>query len=187
MAFPGPPPDLPTMYGYRRTSDSVHEPSPRYGHGADGADDRFPADEVLLDLALAEGADRDVRIARIVARYAALRHWLLRLYDAPPTLLSHAAGAARAHLSATTPGAGPAPDREDADGGAPVGSEPWPEGEMLRKLEGSPVGTAAGWLAAAALEADVAGDVAGADALRRAAGEAVLVARLERRRRSREN
>lgn len=79
------------------TSDVPHvrdEPASYGPHEVD--DDAFPAARVLEDLARA--ADRDA--ARVIARYAALRDWLLRQESADPVLLRHSRGAARAYLAA---------------------------------------------------------------------------------------
>lgn len=152
--------DLPGMYGFRRAESSVREPAAPYGAWPDPQG--FPGEEVLADLVDARAGG----MGRIVARYAALRCWLLRHHGGDPDLTAHAADAARAHVEAV----------RVAEGGA------WPEGEILRRLERAGAAEAPGLLALAGAEAGRAGDAAGAAALRKAAREALL-ARLRARRR----
>ncbi|HUG39179.1 MAG TPA: hypothetical protein VMM12_01775 [Longimicrobiales bacterium] len=133
---------------------------PPYGTGPGAG--RFPADDVLADLAAVSDADAPDRVARILARYAALRHWLLRTGGAPPGLIGHARDAARAHLAAL-----PAlPALPAAPGG---GAADWVEGALLlRLLEPAPSGCGP-LLRRAAAEAERHGFPAGGAALRRAA------------------
>jgi hypothetical protein len=145
-------PDLSGMYEHRWTSAPIRDAAPAYGPRGT---DRFPADDVLTDLRAAGGTLATLRMQRILARYAALRCWLLRVEGAPPSLTRHAADAARLHLAAS------------AEGG-----RRWSEGEVLRRLLDSDPGAAAPLLSAAGNEAARAGDVAGAAALRSAAGRA---------------
>lgn len=140
------------MHEHRWTSTPIRDTAPPYGPRDP---DRFPADDVLADLRAADGALAALRIQRILARFAALRYWLLRLEGAPPSLTRHAADAARLHLAATA---------EEAGGGAA-----WPEGEVLGRLLDADLRTAASLLHAAGTEAAGAGDGAGAAALRSAA------------------
>lgn len=164
MASGDPEPDLSAMYPIRRTDGWVHEPAPAYGSWPDG--DRYPADDVLEDLAAVGHGDAALRTARILARYAALREWLLRLHGAVPALTRHAATAARAHLDMA---------------GSPTG-EAWEEGVLLRRLGSAGPAEAPGLLALAATEAARAGATAGAAALRGAAREASLTLLRSRRR-----
>lgn len=157
------------MYGFRGTSSPIAEPAPRYG--ARTAPERFPADEVLADLERAAGVDAPVRITRILARYAALRHWLLRVAAAPAPVTEHADRAARAYLAASL------------GQGSAEGGDGWAEGTLLLRVVDSRPERAAGVLAAAAVEARAAGDERGASALRDAAREAILVALRSRRQR----
>lgn len=83
------------------------EPAAYGPHEVD--DDEFPAARVLEDLARCS----DQEIPRVLARYAALRSWLLREEDADPILVGHAAQTARAYLAAV---------------------EDWPEAEPLAHL-----------------------------------------------------
>lgn len=143
----------------------MRDAAPAYGPEPGG--DRYPADEVLADLPTARSGDAT---ARILARYAALRHWLLRVEGAPAALTDHAAEAARAHLGAVA--------RPSVEGVEPGSPEGWAEGEMLRRLGEAPLREAGRLLAEAAGEAAGVGDRAGAaaldaaarDAMRRAAG-----------------
>lgn len=59
-------------------------------------DDEFPAARVLEDLARSS----DEEVPRVLARYAALRSWILGEEDADPILVGHAAQTARAYLAA---------------------------------------------------------------------------------------
>lgn len=104
----------------------------RYGQPA-VPEEPFPGSGVLQDLSLAP--DREVPL--ILARYAALRAWALRVGPwepgdpAEPAVVEHALSAARAHLAAT--------------------AEHWPEAALLdRVLEG---------LAGAGLEPGRAGEL----------------------------
>lgn len=160
MASRGASPDLSPMYGFRRSHASVREPAAPYGAWPDPR--CFPGEDVLADLEDAEAG----AAGRILARYAALRLWLLRQHGADAAVGSHAAEAARAHLEAERIGAG----------------GEWVEGELLDRLGDAPAAEAPGILALAAAEAGRVGDAAGAAALRRAAREALL-ARLRARRR----
>lgn len=143
----------------------MRDAAPAYG--AEPGGDRYPADEVLADLPTAGGGDAT---ARVLARYAALRHWLLRAEGAPAALTDHAAEAALAHLVAVA--------RPSVEGVEPGSPEGWAEGEILKRLGEAPLSEAGGLLAGAAREAAGVGDQAGAaaldaaarDAMRRAAG-----------------
>lgn len=160
------------MYRFRGTGSRLSESAPPYRAGEDAP--RFPADEVLGDLERATGEDAPVRIGRILARYAALRHWLLRASEAPEPVTDHARRAARAHLAASLE---PQTGMSQATGG-----RPWAEGVLLLRTLGSRPERAAATLALAAEEARAAGDHGGAGALRSAARQAALL-RLRSRRR----
>ena len=151
------------MDGNRRTRRAVRETPPPYGRRAD--DPRFPADDVLLDLAtVGPGPDAARHTALILARYAALRCWLLRTGGAPSALTSHAVAAARAHLDA---------------------AERCPETGLLLELVEAGLSRAGGLLALAAEEAGRAGHAVGAAALAEAARRATLLRLREARRRRR--
>ena len=151
------------MYGFRGTSSAVRESPPPY----DPRDDphRFPADAVLADLEHAGGADAPARITRILARYAALRHWVLRAGNAPAAVTDHALGSARAYLAAASLGHASACESGNA-------REAWSEGALLLRILQSSPDRAGAMLAAAAVEARAAGDEHGAGALRASAREA---------------
>lgn len=140
-----------TMLAFRGTSLPIRESAPPYGTRDEA--DRFPADEVLTDLERATGADAPVRITRILARYGALRHWLLRVGNAPAAVTDHALRAARAYLAATLDAS--------TEGGPMRARAGWAEGVLLRRMLDS--------------RADRAGDERGASALRRAAVKATLL------------
>lgn len=93
---------------YTTPAPRVRDEPRAYGPYEVGGD-AFPAAKVLQDLGHA--TERDV--PRILARYAALRCWLLRDLPAEAFLVSHAEQTARAYLAAT---------RE------------WPEREPLERL-----------------------------------------------------
>ena len=150
------------MFGFRGTSSPIRESAPRYGAHTEA--DRFPADDVLADLERAAGVDAPVRITRILARYAALRHWLLRVAGAPAGVLEHADHAARAYLSASL------------EVGSVADGERWAEGTLLLRVLDARPERAGGVLAAAAVEARSVGDDRGACALLDAAREAILLA-----------
>lgn len=77
----------------------VRDDTPPYGpHEVDA--DEFPAAAVLEDLARAPDED----VPGILARYAALRSWLLREAGADPVLVRHAAEAAALYLAAVPDG-----------------------------------------------------------------------------------
>lgn len=159
------------MFAFRGTRLPIRESAPPYG--TPDEPDRFPADEVLADLERATGADAAVRIARILARYAALRHWLLRVGNAPAAVTGHAGRAARAYLAAALdPSTGCGRTRTDGV---------WAEGALLLRMLDSRPDRAGAVLAAAAAEAAAAGDDRGASALGRAAATATLL-RLRSRR-----
>jgi hypothetical protein len=118
----------------------IGEGHPAYGpHEADS--DVFPGALALEDLRRASTEDAP----RILARYAALRSWLLREAAADPILVRHALDTARAYLAAT---------------------DPWPEAAPLRRLAEADAEPDAAWEAATA--ADHAGHTEGAYALLRA-------------------
>lgn len=159
---------FPGMYNIGRTMAAVRDSGPSYGP----ARDAFPAEPVLDDLPTAADADAT---ARILARYAALRHWLLAARGAPAVQTDHAGSAAAAHLRALPASAERALllALTRAAGAAGAG---------LRAGGGLPAAGPA-LLAAAAAEAERALEPAGAGALRAAAREAALRVAAERRRR----
>lgn len=138
MAPARPPGNLQDMY--TTTAPRVRDQPAAYGPHEVGAEP-YPAATVLKDLARAP-ADH---VPRILARYAALRCWLLRDQAADPGLVRHAARTARAYLAVV-------------DGEA--------EKEPLERLLGPEPELAAPWDAAAA--AGAAGHIEGAFALLRA-------------------
>ena len=161
MALPPGSPDLAAMpYGFRRSGRPLRENAPSYGSFSDP--DRFAGDTVLADL---QGAEDPLRVSRIIARYAALRSWLLAAEGMPRRLTRHAADAARAHLEAVAP---------------------WAEGALLLELLDADLTRAAALMALAATEAADAEDTAGAQALREGARQA-MVLRLRESRRPRES
>lgn len=138
------------MYGFRSSPSIVRDPVPPYGAGSA---DRYPADDVLADLdRVTDGA----AAGRILARYAALRLWLLRQEGGPAEVTRHAEEAARAHVRTQL----------QAESGA------WPEGDLLHRLLSAGDEEAAVLLAAAGRAAASAGHRSGARALRRAARNA---------------
>ncbi|MBW3553566.1 MAG: hypothetical protein KY466_08650 [Gemmatimonadetes bacterium] len=159
------------MFAFRGTSLPIRESAPPYG--TPDEPDRFPADEVLADLERATGADAAVRITRILARYAALRHWVLRVGNAPAAVTDHARRAARAYLSATLDAS--------MECGLMRAEAGWAEGALLLRMLDARPDRAGAVLAAAGAEAAAAGDDRGASALGRAAVEATLL-RLRSRR-----
>lgn len=146
------------MYTIKRYTMRVRATGARYGEPA-VPEEPFPCSEVLHDLS--DAPDRDVPL--ILARYAALRAWVLRVrpWDTgepeEPSVVEHALSAARAHLGAT--------------------AAVWPEGLLLeRALARAPRDVAdpdvAGGLALmeeAAIAAESLGHVHGARALRQVA------------------
>lgn len=136
------------MYTNRRYTGSVRDGTPRYGEGPVPTE-LYPAARVLDDL----GHATDPDVPRILARYAALRAWLLGSGPAPTPESRHAASAALQHLGAL------APD--------------WPERPLLERLLGAPGrGHAPQLLDRAATTAEAAGHGHGARALREAAHRA---------------
>ncbi|MFO7895065.1 MAG: hypothetical protein R6U63_15230 [Longimicrobiales bacterium] len=122
---------------YTSSVPRVRDEPAAYGpHEVD--DDEFPAARILEDLARSS----DQEVPRVLARYAALRSWLLREEDADPVLVRHAAQTARAYLAAV---------------------EDWPEaGPLARLADAEP---ALGPVHAAAAEAREAGHTESAYAL----------------------
>jgi hypothetical protein len=139
MASPAADPDLQAM-DMRIEGPKVRERGGRYGEQPIPSE-RFPAEGVLEDLRHAPEHD----LPLIVARYAALRAWMLARGD--EAVAGHAVAAADTHLDAIGPD--------------------WTEGSWLRHLvDGS---TAVRALEHAAREAAGRGHVAGARSLRQAA------------------
>lgn len=113
---------------YTTAGPRVRDEPAAYGpHEVDG--DEFPAARVLKDLAGA--ADED--IPRILARYAALRSWLLRRNAAEVDLIEHAESTAHAYLAAV---------------------EDWPEAESLARLVDDEPELSVLWHAAANADLD---------------------------------
>ena len=138
MARPPAGSDLEGMY--TPTVPRVRDRPAAYGpHEVGGG--AFPAAHVLEDL----NRCPDGHAPRILARYAALRCWILRDDRADPAFVDHAAGSARRYL--------------DAVAG-------WPEAEPLRRLTGAEPGLDAAHRAASLARA--AGHLDGASALLRA-------------------
>lgn len=125
---------------YTTAAPRVRDQPAAYGPHEVGAEP-YPAATALKDLVGARADD----VPRILARYAALRCWLLRGQAADPALVRHAARTARAYLAAL----------DD-----PAASEP------LERLLAPEPGLDAPWAAATAAEA--AGHTEGAFALLRA-------------------
>jgi hypothetical protein len=135
------------MYSIRRDPRGIRDGGARYGTRPVPAEP-FEAAGVLDDLASA--ADEEVLL--ILARYAALRAWLLRRERAAPELVRHALSAAREHLAA-----------------APAG---WRERGPLRALLRGENAAVPARLEEAATLAEGAGHLCGARALRHAAQRA---------------
>jgi hypothetical protein len=104
------------MYTFNPNYPEVREGQTHYPAGGPDPEE-YPAEMVLRDLS-AHGTPEAAPL--ILARYAALRAWLLGMEGSPPEMLDHARAAARAHLDA-----------------APDG---WAEGGLLRRLVEFPAG-----------------------------------------------
>lgn len=135
------------MYTHRRYTISVRAGAARYGGRPIPSED-FPGAGVLDDLADAVDAD----IPLILARFAALRAWVLAT-DTPPDqepdeVTRHALSAALEHLAATEDG--------------------WRENELLRGAVTGPRAESLKLLAAAAAAAERIGHEHGGRALREA-------------------
>jgi AcrR family transcriptional regulator len=139
--------DLGAMYPLNRLDRRVRDARAYYSAGSP-APEQFPAELVLRDLG---GVDGENGAPLIIARYAALRAWLLAGGPGEPELLRHALAAAYAHLDA-----------------APVG---WPERALLARLleRAHPDGDASGLLLDVAVAAEGAGHIDSALAARTAA------------------
>jgi hypothetical protein len=147
MATPAENADLVAMYPNDQYDGRIREPGGPYGPPPIEPD-RFPAEQVLRDLR----TTRDpAAMARIVARYAALRAWILAADpETDPGFLAHARSAAFGYLRAT-----PAS---------------WPGRPQLRRLVRAARSPAmVPVLLAAAETAAADGCANGADALRNAA------------------
>lgn len=110
MAFAAIADDLWAMYPLNRLNRTVRDTRAHYGAGSP-APEQFPAELVLRDLGSDDG---EVGAPLILARYAALRAWMLAGAAADPALLTHALAAAHAHVH-TTP-------------------QDWPERALLARL-----------------------------------------------------
>jgi hypothetical protein len=143
------------MYTINALTGTVRDPEAHYGAGDPGRE-RYPAEIVLRDLRRARG-DREVPL--ILARYAAVRAWLLSTAASDPALAAHARLTAGAHLDA-----------------AP---QDWPERPLLRCLLDPAHDVTAPWdlLVEIATAAEAAGHTAGALAARQAAAAAAVRAR----------
>lgn len=139
--------DLGAMYPLNRLDHTVRDARAHYSAGAP-APEQFPAELVLRDLGGAEG---EIEAPLILARYAALRAWMLVGGQSEPELLRHALAAAHAHLAA-----------------AP---EDWPERALLARLldRGHATGDAPALLLDVAVAAEEAGHIDSALAARTAA------------------
>jgi hypothetical protein len=150
--------DLGAMYPLNRLNPTVRDARAHYGAGGP-APEQFPAELVLRDLG---GADGEIAAPLILARYAALRAWMLRGVPGEPELLRHALAAAHAHLEA-----------------AP---EDWPERALLARLldRGHTDGDVSELLLDVAAAAEGAGHIDSALAARTAAWtDAIRGLRLE--------
>lgn len=130
---------------YTTSAPRIRDEQAAYGpHEVDG--DEFPAARVLEDLA--GSSDEDV--PRILARYAALRSWLLGDNDADPLLVRHARETARAYLGALNdwPDAGPLAQLADADPDLAAVSEAAALADLAGHTEGGHALLRAGYLAA---------------------------------------
>jgi hypothetical protein len=155
MAFRSGAADLWPMYSFNASNRTVRDLRATYPDRAPDPE-RFPAELVLRDLcrSLPDGA-----VPLIVARYAALRAWLLRGAAPEPAFREQARAAATAHLDAA--------DRD------------WTEGRLLRRLlepgrPGDPGAEPWELLAQVASAAEAAGHLDGALAARTAAWRAAM-------------
>jgi hypothetical protein len=135
------------MYFHQRYTVSVRDGAPRYP--APSPSDAFPAAGVLDDLRTVPVPD----LPLVLARYTALRSWLLRYGDAAPALVGHAGSAADAHLDGLPP-----------DGDARAGLD--------ALLDARTTAEAVAALETAADAAEASGHAAGARTLRQAAHRA---------------
>ena len=131
------------MYPHTRYPGGVRDRRARYGEQPDPGE--HAPERVLRDLA---GAPEE-EFGTIIARFAALRAWLLSAAGAPPAVIEHARSAAAEHIAA-------------------AGTR-WREGSLLSGLRGP---DAEDRLVRAAAEAEAAGHVHGARALLGAAERA---------------
>lgn len=91
------------MYSHPRYTIAVRDAGGHdhgAGFGSAVPDEAFPAALVLRDLPSVP----EPEIPLVLARFAALRAWALRLEGADPTVQSHAVSAAEAHLAAVPEG-----------------------------------------------------------------------------------
>lgn len=84
------------MYTNRQYTTCVHDGAARYDEGPVPAEE-FAGAGVLRDLSNAEASEMPL----ILARYAALRAWILRSHGERGAVATHALTAAREHLLAT--------------------------------------------------------------------------------------
>jgi hypothetical protein len=153
MALPAASADLFPMYAFNAFDPArmVHHPRPRYG-ARPPEPERFPAELVLRDLGRAHG---DAEVPLILARYAAMRAWLLNGDPAEVSLLAHARVTAAAYLDASP--------------------EQWPERPLLRRLlEAESCPEPWGLLAQVGGAAEAAGHLDGALAAHQAACAAAV-------------
>jgi hypothetical protein len=152
MARKGRAHDLSRMYTFNISHPAVRDRRSRY-HAGGPDPEQYHAEPVLRDL---RNHATEEAAPLIVARYTALRAWLLGYDHAEPALLEHARETAEAHLEATPPG--------------------WGEREMLRRLVSLPTGAEepCRLLARVAEAAEATGHVAGAHAAWTAACAAAL-------------
>jgi hypothetical protein len=90
--------NLVAMYPHDRNDGRIREPRGPYGSGPTEPD-RYPAEQALRDL---RTTSEPAAMARIVARYAALRAWILAADpETDAEFLAHARAAAYGYLRAT--------------------------------------------------------------------------------------
>lgn len=144
--------NLSHMYTLNMSHPAVRDRWSRYPAGGPDPEE-YHAELVLRDLRT-HGTDEAAPL--IVARYAALRAWLLGSESPPPGLLEHARETAAAYLDSTPPG--------------------WIEREVLRRLVSLPAGAEepCQLLVRVAEAAEAAGHVEGALAAWTAACRAAL-------------
>jgi hypothetical protein len=138
------------MYTIHASNGTVRDGRPPYAARTDEPE-RYPAERVLRDLSRARQARE---VPAILARYAALRAWLLAAGPPDPAeraLARHARLTASAHLDAA--------------------SGPWAEGSLLQELIEPELAPGAGWalLGKIATAAERAGHFHGALAARQSA------------------
>jgi hypothetical protein len=149
MAFPPGPAIFHSMYTLNTGTEMVRDSRAHYAPGAPDPE-RYPGEMVIRDLRRVR-ADWEVPI--ILARYAAIRAWLIGTEPTDAGLADHARLTAHAYLDAV-------PE--------------WPEGPIIRRLLAPDAPSHSPWelLGEIAIAAEAAGHVDGALAARQAAGAA---------------